>query len=29
MLVDGKQQATNLIPVFGDGKDHTVSVLIG
>jgi cellobiose phosphorylase len=29
ILVDGKQQDTNLIPVFGDGKDHTVSVLMG
>jgi cellobiose phosphorylase len=27
--VDGKPQDTNLIPIFGDGKEHNVTVLLG
>ena len=29
VTVDGKQQASNLIPVFGDKKEHTVKVVLG
>ncbi len=29
VIVDGKPQATNLIPAFGDGLEHTVKVIIG
>jgi cellobiose phosphorylase len=29
VLVDGKPQNTNLIPVFGDGKEHSVKVVLG
>ena len=29
MVVDGKEVAGNIIPVFGDGKEHTVEVTLG
>jgi cellobiose phosphorylase len=29
MIVDGKSQSSNLIPLFGDGKEHTVKVIMG
>jgi cellobiose phosphorylase len=29
VTVDGKSQKSNLIPVFGDGKEHSVIVVIG
>jgi len=29
MIVDGKSQESNLIPLFGDGKEHTVKVIMG
>jgi cellobiose phosphorylase len=29
ILVDGKSENSNLIPVFGDGKEHTVRVVLG
>ena len=28
MIVDGKSQASNLIPLFGDGLEHTVIVMM-
>ncbi len=29
VLVDGKSQASNLIPLFGDGLEHAVKVVLG
>lgn len=29
MVVDGKEQNSNIIPVFGDGKEHYVQVELG
>ena len=29
VIVDGKPQASSLIPVFGDGLEHTVKVIMG
>ncbi|MCX6237180.1 MAG: glycosyl transferase [Bacteroidia bacterium] len=29
VIVDGKPQTSNLIPVFGDGKEHKVKVVLG
>jgi cellobiose phosphorylase len=29
VTVDGKPQKSNLIPAFGDGKDHIVKVILG
>jgi cellobiose phosphorylase len=29
VLVDGKLQKSNIIPVFGDGKEHIVRVVLG
>ncbi len=29
MVVDGKEQSGNIIPVFGDGKEHYVQVVLG
>jgi cellobiose phosphorylase len=29
VLVDGILQASNVIPVFGDGNEHTVKVVLG
>lgn len=29
MIVDGKEQSGNIIPVFGDGKEHYVQVELG
>ncbi|MDO9254967.1 MAG: glycosyl transferase [Bacteroidales bacterium] len=29
VIVDGKPQTSNLIPLFGDGLEHTVSVVLG
>jgi len=29
VLVDGKPQSSNIIPVFGDGKTHSVLVVLG
>jgi cellobiose phosphorylase len=29
VMVDGKKASSNLIPVFGDGAEHTVKVVIG
>ena len=29
MIVDGKEQTSNIIPVFADGKTHTVEVYLG
>ncbi len=29
MTVDGKEAAGNIIPVFGDGKEHVVEVVLG
>ncbi|MDE7060298.1 MAG: glycosyl transferase, partial [Lachnospiraceae bacterium] len=29
MVVDGKEQSSNVIPVFGDGKEHYVQVVLG
>lgn len=29
MTVDGKEAAGNIVPVFGDGKEHAVEVVLG
>jgi cellobiose phosphorylase len=29
LIVDGKTQASNLIPLFGDGMEHIVTVVMG
>ena len=29
VMVDGKAIEDNLIPIFGDGLDHTVEVVMG
>ncbi len=29
MTVDGKEVAGNIVPVFGDGKEHAVEVILG
>ena len=29
LIVDGKLQASNLIPLFSDGKEHAVKVVMG
>ncbi len=29
MMVDGSEVAGNVIPVFGDGKEHRVEVTLG
>lgn len=29
MTIDGKEVKGNVIPVFGDGKEHTVNVILG
>ncbi len=29
MTVDGKEAAGNIVPVFGDGKEHVVEVVLG
>ncbi|MCX6322369.1 MAG: glycosyl transferase [Bacteroidia bacterium] len=29
VIVEGKLQTSNVIPVFGDGKEHTVKVVLG
>jgi cellobiose phosphorylase len=29
MIIDGKSQSSNLIPMFGDGKEHIVKVIMG
>jgi cellobiose phosphorylase len=29
MWVDQKQQSSNIVPVFGDGKEHNVTVVLG
>jgi cellobiose phosphorylase len=29
VTIDGKLQKSNLIPVFGDGKQHQVKVILG
>jgi cellobiose phosphorylase len=29
VTVDGKANKSNLIPVFGDGKEHKVKVVLG
>jgi cellobiose phosphorylase len=29
VMIDGKPHKSNLLPVFGDGADHQVKVVIG
>ncbi len=29
VIIDGRQAKSNLIPIFGDGKEHSVKVVIG
>jgi len=29
IIVDGKLQTSNLIPLFEDGEDHEVKVIMG
>ncbi len=29
VLIDSKPQASNIIPIFGDGREHTVKVILG
>ena len=29
IMIDSKPQASNIIPIFGDGKEHTVKVILG